>query len=118
VGSLRLFTVPLAARGLLFRPRMMLRITELVGDGGDARLAVEGRVTARTVAALEQACVEAMKRHPALDLDVSQVQFADAVGLDFLRRLDGDRVRLVGCTGFLRELLQTTPTDTLERSTR
>jgi len=97
---------------------MMLRITELVGDGGDARLLVEGRVTARTVAALEQACDEAMQRHPSLDLDVSQVQFADTVGLDVLRRLDCGRVRLVGCTGFLRELLKTAPTDSLERSTR
>jgi len=97
---------------------MMLRITELARDGGAARLVVEGRVTARTVAALEQACDEAAQRHRTLDLDVSQVQFADAVGLDVLRRLAGGRVRLVGCSGFLLELLKTAPTDPLERSTR
>jgi len=96
----------------------MLRINELVGEGGDARLSVEGRVTVQTMPALQQACDEALERHRALDLDVSQVQFVDATGLDFLRRLDGGRVRLVGCTGFLHELLKTAPVDSLDRSTR
>lgn len=97
---------------------MMMRINELAGEGGRARLAVEGRVTAGTLPALEQACAEALESHAGLDLDVSQVQFADAAGLDLLRRFDGARVRLVGCTGFLSELLKTFPTTTVTRSTR
>lgn len=97
---------------------MMLRINELVGESAGARLAVEGRLVAQTLPALQQACDEALAKDRGLELDVSQVQFVDTVGLDFLRRLEGSRVRLVGCTGFLHELLKTAPVESLDRSTR
>ena len=84
----------------------MLRITPLQEDNRVARLRVEGRVTHQTVAALRSSCEEGLVNHPTLLLELSGVQFVDAAGIAAFRGLAQRGTVLVGCSGFLTELLQ------------
>ena len=50
-------------------------------------------------------CATILERHPALGLDVSGLQFADAAGVALLVRLEQDGVALSNCTGLVDALL-------------
>lgn len=77
-------------------------------DQGISRLRVEGRVTQQTVEALKTSCAAEFADHPTVLLELSKVQFVDATGLEVLRSLVRRGAVLVGCSGFLSELLRTT----------
>jgi RNA polymerase sigma-70 factor (ECF subfamily) len=83
----------------------MLKITPLQGDDTVTRLQVEGRITHRTIEEMRVACEAALADHHTLLLEVSGVQFADAVGIDLLHNLRRRGVMLIGCSAFLTELL-------------
>src|SRR5262245_58523365 len=89
----------------------MMRITPTQEDTGMARLWVEGRVTQQTVQALQSSCDTALANHPTLFLELSGVQFVDATGIAAFRTLVQRGAVLVGCSGFLTELLQMTAVD-------
>jgi len=80
-------------------------------DDGIARLRVEGRVTQQTVEELKTSCEAGFADHSTLLLELSEVQFVDATGLDVLRSLVRRGAVLVGCSGFLSELLRTNVED-------
>lgn len=80
-------------------------------DEGIARLRVEGRVTQQTVEELKASCEAGFTDHPTLLLELSEVQFVDATGLEALRNLVRRGAVLVGCSGFLSELLRTNDED-------
>jgi RNA polymerase sigma-70 factor (ECF subfamily) len=86
----------------------MMRITPLQKDEGISRLRVEGRVTQQTVEELKTACAAEFADHPTLLLELSAVRFVDAAGLEALRGLVRRGTVLVGCSGFLSELLRAT----------
>src|SRR5215510_11085115 len=86
----------------------MMRITPIQEDDRIARLRVEGRVTSQTVEALRSSCEEGLVNHPALLLELSGVQFVDAAGIAAFRSLAQRGAVLVGCSGFLTEILQLT----------
>ena len=84
----------------------MLRITPIQRDDGIAQLRVEGRVTQQTVEALRASCETGLADHQTLLLDLSGVQFVDAGGVAVFRTLVRRGAVLIGCSGFLTELLQ------------
>jgi RNA polymerase sigma-70 factor, ECF subfamily len=84
----------------------MMRITPLQEDNRVAQLRVEGRVTHQTVEALRSSCEVGLADHPTLLLELSGVQFVDAAGIAAFRSLVQRGAVLVGCSGFLTELLQ------------
>jgi RNA polymerase sigma-70 factor (ECF subfamily) len=84
----------------------MIRISPIQGTAGVARLRVEGRVTRQTVSALQSACEASFAASSTLFLELSQVQFVDAAGIDEFHKLVQRGAILVGCSGFLAELLQ------------
>jgi len=89
----------------------MMRITQMQGDDVVARLRVEGRVTHQTVEELRLSCEAGLADHSTLLLELSGVQFVDAVGIEVFRNLVRRGAVLVGCSGFLTELLRMDATD-------
>jgi RNA polymerase sigma-70 factor, ECF subfamily len=83
----------------------MLRITPLQQDTKVARLQIEGRITQQTAAELRVSCTERLSAPQTVLLDLSGVPFVDAEGVAALHGLVEKGVVLVGCSGFLTELL-------------
>lgn len=73
--------------------------------GFEERLELEGRLTAAYVPELEKTVAEALDRTTLLTLDLSELTFLDADGARVLRALQGDRVRVHGCSAFVAKLL-------------
>jgi len=89
----------------------MMRITPRQGNNGLAQLRIEGRITQQTVEELSLSCEVCLADHSPLFLDLSGVQFVDEAGIEVFRRLRQRGVILLGCSGFLTELLQTNARD-------
>lgn len=84
-----------------------MRITEIEAEDTVARLRVEGDVTQQTAHELQSASAACLRQHGALALDVSGVRFVDPAGVSVLRALMPQGTVLIGCSGFLSELLRT-----------
>src|SRR5213083_1775737 len=85
----------------------MLRITRLPGDGGIPTVVVEGRLTEGTMNEL----ASALDGTAGVRIDVSGLRFADAAGVGAIRSATRSGAELVGCSGFLTELLRRDATD-------
>ena len=83
-----------------------MKITQAQGDAAVARLQVEGWITQQTVQELSASCETVLANHQTLLLDLSGVQFVDAAGVEVFRNLVPRGATLIGCSGFLIELLQ------------
>jgi hypothetical protein len=83
---------------------LMLRISKVVDDGR-ITLRLEGRLLEPWVEALTAECagLDGDRRQHVLDL--SAVTFLDAAGVRAVRELTGRSLKLIGCSGFISELL-------------
>ncbi len=87
----------------------MIRITRVQGTDGVARLHVEGQLTGDGVRELGASCAAYLAaRHPLL-LDLADVNFISASGVDLLKRVVRRGGALSGCSPFLREMLRDHP---------
>ena len=82
----------------------MLRITPGPVDQTPAVVKLEGKLLAPWVEELREACHE---RGPgqALELDLTDVTYVDAAGIELLQELMRQGVTLRGCSRFVAELL-------------
>lgn len=83
----------------------MLRITRKVSSPEVITLILEGRIADEWVAVLAEECSKTMLENKELVLDCVGVSFVDAHGSETLRRLVGERVRLIGASPLLASLL-------------
>jgi anti-anti-sigma regulatory factor len=83
----------------------MLRITPHE-DRGVLRLQVEGQLNGPWVAELETACTKALASESPLELDLSEVRYADHAGARLLADLKGRGVTLREPSAFLREQIR------------
>lgn len=80
----------------------MLRITLVESLAREVRLRVEGRLTGSGVEALWQSCeLHALTQGLPLSLDLMDISFADAGGIDLLRELRRRNVVLLNSSPFL-----------------
>jgi RNA polymerase sigma-70 factor (ECF subfamily) len=79
----------------------MLRITEVAMNDGTTTMRIEGRLTESTAGAL----LASLTGRVAPRLDLSAVHYADAVGAGVLRAAVARGGTVVGCSGYLGELL-------------
>ncbi len=84
----------------------MLRITPLQQDTRVTRFRIEGQLTQQTAEELRASCTIRLDHPRTLLLDLSAVTFADATGVAILYGLVEQDAVLIGCSGFLSELLQ------------
>lgn len=95
----------------------MLRISHKRLTAKEVLLAVEGELLGPWVGELEKTCQPFLSNGRRLELDLSQVLFADRAGVALLRSLSRQGVALE-CSTFLAELLRdTSAQDTEEAST-
>lgn len=88
------------------RDNVALRITRIEDtDAGLVTLRVDGRVVAEAVGVLEHECWRSLEEVPRVRVDFSGVTFIDGRGVDMLKRIDGQRLRVVNCSVFVEHLL-------------
>src|SRR5262245_38870009 len=85
---------------------VMMRVTRIQDGNTPPRLHVEGRLTHETAKELTMECHALMRDHGSLDLDVSELQFADAAGVATLLDLERGGVRLQRRAGLVDALLR------------
>jgi anti-anti-sigma regulatory factor len=85
----------------------MLKITKIEDKGTTVRLKLEGKVTEQWAALLDEECRGFLRKRHRLVLDCAGVSFLDEQGVEVLRNLPLDEVKLIGAPGFVTELLQT-----------
>jgi anti-anti-sigma regulatory factor len=83
----------------------MLRITP-IESGNRVVLRLEGRVSGPWVGELSEACEKALGNGEAPVLNLAEVSFLDAAGVDLLTRLQTRGVEVVDCSMFVREQLK------------
>src|SRR5689334_8510511 len=85
----------------------MLRITVLESSSEAVRLRVEGRVTGRWVDELRISCdAHALSDGVRLTLDLADVSFVDAAGIELLKELRTRCVALLSPSPFVAEQLK------------
>src|ERR1700757_2906562 len=85
----------------------MLRITVVESSSEAVRLRVEGRVTDRCVEELRRSCdVHALYDGIRLTLDLADVSFVDAAGIELLKELRSRCVTLLSPSPFVAERLK------------
>src|ERR1700677_2939422 len=85
----------------------MLRITVVESSKLAVTLRVEGRITGPWVEELRTACnVHTFPDDVQLSLELADISFADAAGIDLLRELRSRGVGLIRATPFLAEQLK------------
>ena len=84
----------------------MLMITRL--DTSDRRrtLKLEDKLLAPWISELETACREALATRSPVCLDLRGLRFVDTEGARFLASLIRDGAQVVGCSGFVAEMLR------------
>ena len=85
----------------------MLRITVVESSSSGVRLRVEGRLTDRWVEELRRTCdLHALSDGIRLTLDLADVSFADAAGIELLKELRSRLVTLLSPSSLVAEQLK------------
>ena len=85
----------------------MLRITVVESSKTAVTLRVEGRITGPWVEELRSACnIHSVPDNVQLSLDLADIAFADAAGIELLKELGDRGVGLIRTTPFLTEQLK------------
>lgn len=80
----------------------MLRVTVVDSSDMEVRLRVEGRLTGRSVEELRQSCeLQALSEGARLTLDLGDISFADANGIELLKDFMIRDVAIVNLAPFL-----------------
>ena len=83
----------------------MLRITQVSEDSDQVCLKVEGRAIGDWVSVLDRTCESCLSQSRHITLDMSDVTYIDRRGVETLKRILGERVRLTGATLLVQTLL-------------
>lgn len=83
----------------------MLRITQVSEDSDQVCLKVEGRVIGDWVSELDRTCGSCLSQSRLITLDMSDVTYIDRQGVETLKRILGENVRLTGATLLVQALL-------------
>lgn len=84
----------------------MLKITKIQESGRDVLLKLEGKITEQWAALLDGECRTYLRKHKAVFLDCSHVDYIDGQGIEVLNAFTHSHVTLVSTPAFVTELLQ------------
>jgi anti-anti-sigma regulatory factor len=85
----------------------LLRITVVESSSEAVRLRVEGRLTGRWVEELRRTCdLQGLSDGIRLTLDLSDVSFADAAGIELLKELRIGQITLLSTSSLVAEQLK------------
>ena len=83
----------------------MFRITLTGDDGHTIHVKVEGRVVGDWVPELDQVCGSCLAQNKKVILDISDVTYIDRRGVEVLKGVLGERVRIMGASLLIQALL-------------
>jgi len=83
----------------------MLRITEVQDDGSGVTLKLEGQISGDWVSVLEQECLRLLGTRGVVVLDFESVLYISEAGVAMLNRLPAEKLRLINCSPFVKDLL-------------
>lgn len=83
----------------------MLRITTTQNRPGEITLRIEGRLVTDWVLELERVCRLALQSGALVLLDFADVRFVDRAGVQMLRNVVSERLRIVNCPPLVGALL-------------
>lgn len=83
----------------------MLRITQVSEDRDHVCLKLEGRVIGDWVSELARTCGSCLSRSRHITLDLSDVTYIDRRGVEMLKKILGENVRMMGATLLVQALL-------------
>ena len=84
----------------------MLKITTIQESGQDVLLKLEGKITEQWAALLDGECRAYLRKHKAVFLDCSHVEYIDGRGVEVLHSFPQSRVTLMSAPLFMTDLLQ------------
>jgi anti-anti-sigma regulatory factor len=79
----------------------MVKISTVEGAGKVTTVRLEGRLVDVWVTEVRKYCHTVLSESQELILDLANVSFADRPGIELLRQLQAEDVRLVNCSPFL-----------------
>lgn len=85
----------------------MLRITPIESGNHKVVLRLEGRVSGPWVSQLVEECEKVLSAGADLVLNLAEVGFLDAAGVDLLTSIQARGVQLADCSIFVKEQLRT-----------
>ncbi len=68
-------------------------------------LKLEGRIAEDWVALLEQECLRSLREKKTVVLDLSAVTFIERRGVEMLKRIATERLRMTNCSPLIEDLL-------------
>jgi len=83
----------------------VLRITTIEENGSPVTLKLEGKVHAEWVTLLEQECETVIRQNKMVLLDFSEVTYLDDSGVEMVRRLPAQSVRIIKGGAFIKDLI-------------
>ncbi|MDA2911049.1 STAS domain-containing protein [Nitrospiraceae bacterium AH_259_D15_M11_P09] len=83
----------------------MLRITKIEEDGSSVILKVEGRIMSEGVDVLKLECLKWLDQNEKVQLECSAVSYIDGRGVEMLKSMARNNVRIVRCQAFIHDLL-------------
>jgi anti-anti-sigma regulatory factor len=86
----------------------MLRLTRIVGTHRTQTIKLEGKLLGPWVGEVRNACAAGTDPSSRISLDLSALTFVDSAGEGLLRDLIGRGIEVVGCSGYVAELLRST----------
>lgn len=84
----------------------MLRITKIENNGAPVTLKLEGKVSDQWAALLEGECRTLLRHKKDILLDFSHVSYIDAGGIEVVKSLPRQHIRIVNVPRFIEELLK------------
>ena len=82
----------------------MLRITTIEMEPGTTALQLSGSISGVWVQELQDCCETLLAKGSAVNLDLSDVQYADVAALELLSKLKSRKVAVVGWTPLVARL--------------
>jgi anti-anti-sigma regulatory factor len=83
----------------------MLKITTIQESGRDVLLKLEGKITEQWAALLDGECRAYLRKHKAVFLDCSHVDYIDERGVEVLNAFSPSHVTLMSAPAIVTELL-------------
>ena len=84
----------------------MMKVTHVAEDEQGVTLKIEGQIGGEWVDVLQKECKLCLEKKAQLILDFSGVSYIDASGIRALKKMDQNRVTLMGASLFLSGLLK------------
>ena len=83
----------------------MMRITKIEEDRSSVTLRVEGRIVSEWADVLEQECLKWLDRSGKVQLECTAVSYIDDRGVEVLKGLAQQHIRIIRCPVFIEEML-------------